>query len=86
MLSGIMGKTSMNAFKRMEEKIKVLEAAAENSANMKSLFGDALPGSDDAILEKEFARLESSEAPKLLTSGDSQLEREFQMGNKVPQA
>jgi phage shock protein A len=60
MLSGITGKTSMNAFQRMEEKIEALEAAAENSANMKSLFGDALPGSDDAILEKEFARLESS--------------------------
>lgn len=62
MLSGITGKTSMTAFKRMEEKIEALEAAAEASGNMKTLFGDSLPGSEDAALEKEFARLEASSA------------------------
>lgn len=60
MLSGITGKTSMTAFKRMEEKIEALEAAAEASGDMKTLFGDSLPGSEDAALEKEFARLEAS--------------------------
>ena len=62
MLSGITGKTSMTAFKRMEEKIEALEAAAEASGNMKTLFGDSLPGSEDAALEKEFVRLEASSA------------------------
>lgn len=56
MLSGMTGKTSMDAFKRMEEKVEALESAAEVSAEMASVFG----GKSDPSLEKEFARLEAS--------------------------
>ena len=58
MLSGITGKTSMDAFKKMEEKVEALESAAEVSAEMATVFG----GSKDPSLEKEFARLEASSA------------------------
>lgn len=45
MLGGITGKTSMDAFTRMEDKVEALEAAAEVSAEMGSLNGNSLPGS-----------------------------------------
>jgi len=46
MLGGITGKTSMDAFNRMEEKVEALEASAEVSAEMGSMVdGKALPGS-----------------------------------------
>merc|ERR1719215_238463 len=45
MLSGVTGKTSMDAFSRMEEKVEALEAAAEVSAEMGAIGGNALPGS-----------------------------------------
>lgn len=54
------GKTSMDAFRRMEEKVEALEAAAEASAEMSGL-STLLPGGSDAFtLEKEFLLLESS--------------------------
>eukprot|EP00591_Stephanopyxis_turris_P004976 CAMPEP_0195514498 /NCGR_PEP_ID=MMETSP0794_2-20130614/5864_1 /TAXON_ID=515487 /ORGANISM="Stephanopyxis turris, Strain CCMP 815" /LENGTH=314 /DNA_ID=CAMNT_0040642753 /DNA_START=46 /DNA_END=990 /DNA_ORIENTATION=- len=56
MLSGVTGKTSMDAFSRMEEKVEALEAAAEVSAEMGGVGGNALPGS----IEKEFKLLEAS--------------------------
>ena len=58
MLSGVSGKTSMDAFKRMEDKVEALEASAEVSAEMASVGGNALPGSSD--LEREFAKLEAA--------------------------
>lgn len=60
MLSGMTGKTSMDAFTRMEEKVEALEAAAEASAEMSSLAGNYLPGSSESELEKEFLFLEGS--------------------------
>jgi len=59
MLSGVTGKTSMDAFSRMEEKVEALEAAAEVSAEMGSM-GNALPGGSS--IEKEFALLEGKSA------------------------
>ena len=56
MISGITGKTSMDAFKRMEEKVEALEASAEVSKEMTSL--GQLPGSSD--IEREFKLLEAS--------------------------
>jgi len=59
MLSGISGKTSMDAFKRMEDKVEALEASAEVSAEMGALrSGNLLPGGSD--IEKEFKKLEAS--------------------------
>mmetsp|Transcript_19460 Transcript_19460/g.41619 ORF Transcript_19460/g.41619 Transcript_19460/m.41619 type:complete len:304 (+) Transcript_19460:122-1033(+) len=60
MLGGITGKTSMDAFTRMEEKVEALEAAAEVSAEMGSLDGKALPGSSGGSLESQFKMLEAS--------------------------
>eukprot|EP00546_Thalassionema_frauenfeldii_P005249 CAMPEP_0178916546 /NCGR_PEP_ID=MMETSP0786-20121207/12709_1 /TAXON_ID=186022 /ORGANISM="Thalassionema frauenfeldii, Strain CCMP 1798" /LENGTH=289 /DNA_ID=CAMNT_0020589913 /DNA_START=189 /DNA_END=1058 /DNA_ORIENTATION=- len=60
MLGGVTGKTSMDAFNRMEEKVEALEAAAEVSAEMGSLGGNALPGSGS--LESQFKALEGSNA------------------------
>lgn len=60
MLSGITGKTSMDAFTRMEEKVEALEAAAEVSAEMASVDGKALPGSAESMIEREFKLLEAS--------------------------
>jgi len=57
MLTEITGKTSMDAFTRMEEKVEALEAAAEVSAEMGMTTGNLLPGSS---LEKEFRLLEGS--------------------------
>merc|ERR1712174_59864 len=57
---GVSGKTSMDAFKRMEEKVETLEAAAEVSAEMSAIdSGNLLPGSS---LEKQFAALEGATA------------------------
>lgn len=58
MLSGVSGTTSMDAFKRMEDKVEALEASAEVSSEMAAVGGNALPGSSD--LEREFAKLEAS--------------------------
>lgn len=60
MLSGMTGSTSMDAFKRMEEKVESLEAAAEVSAEMGAMNGNLLPGSGGSELEKQFALLEGS--------------------------
>jgi len=59
MLSGLgTGKTSMDAFHRMEEKIEALEAAAEASIEMSAL---ATGGKSAALdIENEFLRLEGS--------------------------
>lgn len=62
MLSGVAGNTSMDAFKRMEDKVEALEASAEVSAEMGSLNGNILPGSSDSRLEKEFKMLEAGSA------------------------
>lgn len=69
MLSGVTGKTSMDAFKRMEEKVEALEAAADVSAEMGSLDGMALPGSTGASLESQFKALEAA------NSVDDELEK-----------
>jgi phage shock protein A len=55
MLGGLTGKTSMDAFNRMEDKVEALEAAAEVSAEM-----GALTGSAPASLENEFKLLEGN--------------------------
>ena len=47
MLGGITGKTSMDAFTRMEEKVLALEAKAEVSEEMSAIGGNALPGTSD---------------------------------------
>ena len=67
MLSGLTGKTSMDAFKRMEEKVEALEAAAEASAEMANL---ALPSSSESSsdIEREF----------LLLEGYASVEEEFE--------
>jgi len=62
MLGGVTGKTSMDAFNRMEEKVEALEAAAEVSAEMGSLGGNALPGSAEGSIEKQFKMLEEGTA------------------------
>merc|ERR1712232_1137720 len=59
MLSGITGKTSMDAFKRMEEKVEALESAAEVSAEMGPILGGS---SNESSLEAQFALLEASSA------------------------
>lgn len=60
MLGGITGKTSMDAFSRMEDKVEALEAAAEVSAEMGSIGGKALPGSSGGSIESQFAMLEAT--------------------------
>ena len=65
MLGGVTGKTSMDAFKRMEDKVEALEASAEVSEQMGSL--GQLPGAAD--IEKEFKLLEAS------SSVDDELEK-----------
>eukprot|EP01083_Nonionella_stella_P310452 1102975_1 len=56
MLSGVSGNTSMDAFKRMEDKVEALEASAEVSSEMGALNGNMLTGSSS--LESEFKKLE----------------------------
>merc|ERR1719253_2031771 len=60
MLGGITGKTSMDAFNRMEDKVEALEAAAEVSAEMGSFDGKALPGSSGSSIENQFKMLEAT--------------------------
>jgi len=60
MLGGITGKTSMDAFNRMEEKVNALEAQAEISAEMGSTGGNMLPGSEGSSVEAQFKALEAS--------------------------
>ena len=60
MLGGVTGKTSMDAFSRMEEKVEALEAAAEVSAEMGALDGKALPGSSASSIENQFKMLEAT--------------------------
>ena len=43
MISGITGKTSMDAFKRMEEKVEALEASAEVSKEMTKIEDEFTP-------------------------------------------
>jgi len=62
MLGGVTGKTSMDAFNRMEEKVEALEAAAEVSAEMGSMGGMALPGYSEGSIEKQFKLMESGSA------------------------
>ena len=78
MLGGLTGSTSMDAFSRMEEKVEALEAAAEVSAEMGAVGGNALPGSAASSLENEFKKLEAASsvddelrAMKGLLSGSS---------------
>jgi len=59
MLGGVTGKTSMDAFTRMEEKVEALEAAAEVSAEMGAVGGMALPGSAESSIEEQFKMLEA---------------------------
>lgn len=58
LVSGVTGKTSMDAFNRMETKVEALEAAAEVSAEM-GMLGALSPGSD---IEKQFKLLEAGTA------------------------
>lgn len=60
MLGGVTGKTSMDAFTRMEEKVEAMEAAAEVSAEMGSIGGNMLPGSAESSIESKFKALEAS--------------------------
>jgi phage shock protein A len=62
MLGGITGKTSMDAFSRMEEKVESLEAAADVSAEMGAIGGNMLPGSGGSSVEAQFKALEASTA------------------------
>ena len=62
MLGGLTGKTSMDAFKRMEDKVEALEAAAEVSTEMGSAGGMMLPGSSASSIENQFRLLEGSAA------------------------
>mmetsp|Transcript_14856 Transcript_14856/g.14762 ORF Transcript_14856/g.14762 Transcript_14856/m.14762 type:complete len:206 (+) Transcript_14856:530-1147(+) len=62
MITGVTGKTSTDAFTRMEEKVEALEASAEISAEMGSMDGNYLPGTEGASIEAQFAALESSDA------------------------
>lgn len=62
MLGGVTGKTSMDAFTRMEEKVEALEAAAEVSAEFGGTGGNALPGSAEGTLEQQFKALEAGDS------------------------
>jgi len=69
MLSGLTGNTSMDAFKRMEEKVEALEAAAEASDEMVRLLPEnASNNLMDNVIENEF----------LLLEGNSAVEEEFE--------
>merc|ERR1711937_867687 len=67
MMSGLTGKTSMDAFNRMEQKVEALEAAAEVSADMaKNAWNRALAPSSKKEgapdIELQFRMLESSDS------------------------
>jgi len=88
MITGVTGKTSMDAFNRMEEKVEQLEAQAEISAEMGSIGGNMLPGSEGANVEAQFAALEASDAVddelakmKGLLSGSSSDDKDSTSGN-----
>lgn len=69
MLSGLTGNTSMDAFRRMEEKVEALEAAAEASDEMVKLLPENSSNSlMDSVVENEF----------LLLEGNSAVEEEFE--------
>lgn len=72
MLSGLSGSTSMDAFRRMEDKVAALEASAEISAEMLNnnslLLSSSSDGTTAKDVELEFRRLEASDA----------VDREFQ--------
>eukprot|EP00934_Nitzschia_sp_Nitz4_P000399 Nitzschia sp. Nitz4//scaffold147_size54853//38766//39835//NITZ4_006624-RA/size54853-augustus-gene-0.2-mRNA-1//1//CDS//3329536714//399//frame0 len=59
MLGGITGKTSVDAFSRMEQKVEAMEAKAEVSAEMGSTYGTILPGSAASTTDAEFRKLEA---------------------------
>jgi len=61
MLSGVTGKTSVDAFSRMEEKVMALEAAAEASAEQ-SKGTLLLSGTKEGEVEAQFRLLETSDA------------------------
>ena len=65
MVSGLTGKTSMDAFNRMEEKVFALETAAEVSADMASRATfKSLASSKDSVsdVELQFRMLEASDS------------------------
>jgi phage shock protein A len=68
MVSGMTGRTSMDAFNRMEEKVLALEAAAEVSADMaKNAMNKSLlpsPSNKDSAsdIEMQFRMLEASDS------------------------
>jgi phage shock protein A len=67
MLSGLSGTTSMDAFRRMEDKVAALEASAEVSAEILNnsnslLLSPFTTNTNKMDIELEFKRLESSEA------------------------
>lgn len=68
MISGLTGKTSMDAFNRMEEKVMTLEAAAEVSTDMaQSAMNNALAPSSSkkdsaSDIEMQFRMLEASDS------------------------
>lgn len=69
LLSGLTGNTSMDAFRRMEEKVEALEAAAEASNEMVKLLPEnSSDGLMDNVIENEF----------LLLEGNSAVEEEFE--------
>jgi phage shock protein A len=70
MLSGLSGQTSMDAFRRMEDKVAALEATAEVSTEIlnNSLLTSVDTKSSKMDVEMEFRRLEASDA----------VDREFQ--------
>merc|ERR1712071_484801 len=68
MVSGLTGKTSMDAFTRMEEKVLTLEAAAEVSADMaknkmdKVLLTPSSKNESASDIEMQFRMLEASDS------------------------
>jgi phage shock protein A len=64
MLSGLSGTTSMDAFRRMEDKVAALEASAEISAEIlnNALMSPTPERLSASSIELEFKRLESSDA------------------------
>jgi len=74
MLSGLTGKTAMDAFNRMQEKVEALEMAAEALAEM------SLLPSMDLSLESDFRLLEQSSAvDKELEEMKSRMNNETRM-------
>merc|ERR1711959_302430 len=84
MLGGLTGKTSMDAFNRMEEKVLALEAAAEVSVEMakNTMSGALAPSSSSSSsassVEMQFRMLEASD------SVDKELEK--LKANMLPQS